>query len=195
MNERDPNLPPAEDSFRPHVYDGIQEYNKRLPNWWLLTFYGSIVFAIGYWIYYAQSGIPPEDGLRVERAVARIEAAKLAGSQAVDDASLWAMSRNAVFVEAGRETYKATCASCHGETLAGAIGPSLLDNVWIHGGSPTAVHTAVNDGILIKGMPAWGPVLGSRKVSEVVAFVMSHHAAGAVASAAPGEGTASSPAP
>ncbi len=195
MNERDPDLPPAEDSFRPHVYDGIQEYNKRLPNWWLLTFYGSIVFAIGYWIYYAQSGIPLEDGVRVERAVARIEAAKLAGNEAVDDASLWTMSRNAVFVDAGRETYKATCASCHGEKLAGGIGPSLLDDVWIHGGSPMAVHVAVNDGILVKGMPAWGPVLGSRKVSEVVAFVMSHHEPGAAASVPAGDGALSSAVP
>ena len=187
MSDSERNDPPAENTFRPHVYDGIQEYNKRLPNWWLLTFYGSIVFAIGYWIYFAQSGIPLEDGLRVEQAVARIEAAKLAGNTAVDDASLWAMSRNAVFVDAGRQTYKATCASCHGETLAGAIGPSLVDDVWIHGASPVAIYTAVNDGVLIKGMPAWGPVLGARKVSEVVAFVLSHHQPPAVAAASAGE--------
>lgn len=175
MNDQRPNPEPAEDSFRPHVYDGIQEYNKRLPNWWLLTFYGSIVFAIGYWFYFAQSGLPIEDGRRVELAMAKIEAAKLEGNASVDDASLWAMSRNAIFVEAGRATYKATCASCHGEQLAGGIGPSLIDATWVHGGEPLAVKTVVDQGVLVKGMPAWGPVLGGRKVSEVVAFVLSHH--------------------
>lgn len=175
MNKQQLSGASTEDPVRPHVYDGIQEYDKRLPNWWLLTFYGSIVFAIGYWIYFAQSGIPPEDTVRVEHAMARIEAAKLAGGTSVDDPSLWAMSRNAVFIEAGRETYKSTCASCHGESLGGGIGPSLVDDVWVHGGTPVAVYASVSEGVLVKGMPAWGPVLGSRKVSEVVAFVMSHH--------------------
>jgi len=176
-----------EDSFRPHVYDGIQEYNKRLPNWWLLTFYGSIVFAIGYWFYYAQSGIPVSDGRRVELALAEVEAAKLSGNPAPDDSSLWAMSRNAVFVDAGRATYKATCASCHGEQLAGGIGPSLVDNVWIHGSNPLVVHGTIDKGVLVKGMPAWGPVLGSRKVAEVVAFVLSHHPVSSVAAVTAGE--------
>lgn len=186
MNDPHPPEQPAEDTFRPHVYDGIQEYNKSMPNWWLLTFYGSIVFAIAYWVYFAQSGIPVPDGVRVEQAMARLEVAKLAGNPAPDDASLWTMSRNAVFVEAGRATYKATCASCHGETLGGGIGPSLIDEVWVYGGTPLAVYAAVDQGILLKGMPGWGPVLGARKVSEVVAFVMSHHQPPTVASVAGG---------
>jgi len=187
MNDPHKSEPPAEDTFRPHVFDGIQEYNKSMPNWWLLTFYATIVFAIAYWVYYAQSGIPLPDGVRVEQALARVEAAKLAGNPAPDDASLWAMSRNAVFVEAGRATYKATCASCHGETLGGGIGPSLVDDVWVYGGTPLAIHAAVDQGVLIKGMPAWGPVLGARKVSEVVAFVLSHHQPPPVATVAAGE--------
>jgi cytochrome c oxidase cbb3-type subunit 3 len=33
----------------------------------------------------------------------------------------------------------------------------------------------VNEGVLTKGMPAWGPILGPKKVSEVLAFILSHH--------------------
>src|SRR5215468_10872460 len=35
-----------------HAWDGIKELNKPLPRWWLLTFYVTIVWAIGYWIVY-----------------------------------------------------------------------------------------------------------------------------------------------
>ena len=41
MNPIPPNAP--EDTTRPHVFDGIQEYDKRLPNWWLQTLYITII--------------------------------------------------------------------------------------------------------------------------------------------------------
>lgn len=170
---RDPK--DQEDALRNHVYDGIQEYDKRLPNWWLLTFYGTIVFAVIYWLM-TQHFPSSTDESRIQAEMARIDAAKLSSSAAaLDDAAIWKMSRNAVFVDAGRDTFKTYCASCHNEALTGGIGPNLLDEVWIHGGRPTQVLATVDAGVLEKGMPGWGPVLGSQKISEVVAFIMSHH--------------------
>src|SRR5690606_13890261 len=107
----------------------IEEFNKRLPNWWLFTLYGAIAFTIGYWFYYAQSGIPLNDGEKIERELARIEAAKMASDLIIDDEHLWQMSRNAAFVDAGRETYNSLCVACHLASLKGkaespaAIGP------------------------------------------------------------------------
>ncbi|HTQ31097.1 MAG TPA: cbb3-type cytochrome c oxidase N-terminal domain-containing protein [Opitutaceae bacterium] len=179
-----PKPPPPDDTLREHSYDGIQEYNKRLPNWWLLTFYGTIVFSIGYWAVTRQFGPAHSDHARIEADLQRIEAAKLAAASTtqLDDATLWKMSLNPVFTDAGRTTFNSTCASCHKESLRGVdeggIGADLRDRQWIHGGRPTDILHTVTNGVPIKGMPTWGPVLGTKKITEVVAYVLSYHQEG-----------------
>lgn len=167
-----------EDKLRLHTYDGIQEYDKRLPNWWLMTLYGAIIFWVGYWSYYEWLKAGPDGPQEVTQALARIEATRLASAPITDDASLWKMSRNAVFVEAGRSVYKTTCASCHTDKLTGAIGPNLVDRLWIHGGRPAEIYAVVEKGVLAKGMPPWGPVLGAKKSAEVTAYLLSYHTEG-----------------
>lgn len=181
-----PTSPPTDQEIRPHAYDGIQEFNRRLPNWWLFTLYATIVFWIGYWGYYEWFRDAPEGAQRLELEMTRIEAERLAATALVriDDASLWAMSRNAVFVNAGRATFDSNCVACHLASLRGksqspaAIGPDLTDEVWIHGGRPSEVYRTVTRGVLEKGMPTWGPVLGPKRIAEVVAYVLSHHREG-----------------
>ena len=179
-----PTPPPApEDPVRPHVYDGIQEYDKRLPNWWLYTLYITIVFWVGYWAYYEWLHAGPSGEETVATAMARIESERLAAAK-IDDASLWKMSQNATFVEAGKATYATNCAACHLASLRGksesavAIGPDLTDTTWIYGGTPTEIHELITKGVLAKGMPTWGPVLGAKKISEVTAFILSKHKEG-----------------
>ncbi|GAB5558924.1 MAG: hypothetical protein SynsKO_05710 [Synoicihabitans sp.] len=183
MSDSEKLVPPPEGSKRKHVYDGIEEFNKRLPNWWLFTLYITIAFSIGYWFYYAQTGIPMSDGDRVEAEIARIELAKLTTDIVIADDSLWAMSQNPDFINAGKATYDSLCVACHLPSLKGktespaAIGPDLTDSEWIHGDNPVAIYKTVDEGILAKGMPPWGPTLGTKKTAEVVAFVLSYHSA------------------
>ncbi len=35
-----------------HDWDGIKELNSPLPRWWLWTFYATIIFSVGYVLYY-----------------------------------------------------------------------------------------------------------------------------------------------
>jgi cytochrome c oxidase cbb3-type subunit 3 len=182
MNPTTPT--PPEDPLRPHCYDGIQEYDKRLPNWWLYTLYITIVFWLGYWGYYEWFRVGPNGPRAVEAALAKIDAQKLASVKVLDDSTLWQMSRTTEIVEAGRATFNSNCIACHLQSLRGknenptAIGPDLTDQVWIHGGRPTEILTTVTNGVLVKGMPTWGPVLGQKKISEVVAYVLSKHKEG-----------------
>ena len=183
MTPTPPTTPP-EDALRPHTYDGIREYDKRLPNWWLFTLYITIVFWVGYWSYYQWFHAGPTGPERVELAMAKIEAARLAATPTLDDASLWKMSRNPNFVEAGRATVMSNCVACHLASLRGkgenptAIGPDLTDTTWIHGGRPTEIYNTVTKGVLVKGMPTWGPVLGAKKITEAVAYILSKHQEG-----------------
>src|SRR4051812_11213394 len=156
-------------TIREHVYDGIQEYDQRLPNWWLNTLYGAIVFWAVYWFVYMIAGIMPDDGEQVDAAMARVAAVKLASSiDVTNDALLWGMSRNPVFVEAGKHIFQANCVACHLARLRGkserptAIGPDLTDSAWIHGGTPKEIYATASKGVLVKGMPAWEPVLGQK---------------------------------
>ena len=187
MNPSSPPPPPDDSGIpiRQHSFDGIQEYDQRLPNWWLYTLYGSIVFAVVYWFAHMIAGLVPADGAQVDAAMARVAATKLASSIDVsNDALFWEMSRNPVFVEAGKQAYQANCVACHLASLRGkgenpvAIGPNLVDTAWIHGGTPKEIYTTAAKGVMTKGMPAWEPVLGQKRTVEVIAFLLSHHTQG-----------------
>ena len=178
------NQPSQDEPIRPHSFDGIQEYDKRLPNWWLLTFYGAIVFAVVYWFYFKHSGVPMADGPRVEAEIAQIEATRLSsGANRLTNDDLWKMSHNSVVLEAGKATFTSNCVTCHLASLKGkaenptAVGASLLGTKWITGGNPLDLINTVTKGTQ-RGMPPWGPVLGTKKISEVVAYVLSHHTPG-----------------
>jgi cytochrome c oxidase cbb3-type subunit III len=62
--------------------------------------------------------------------------------------------------------------ACHGSNLEGGIGQNLVDATWIHGSTPTAIYATIQKGVLDKGMPVWGPVLGGGRIADVVAFVI-----------------------
>ncbi len=176
----DPHQPPSSDEppIRAHTYDGIQEFDQRLPNWWLNTLYGAIAFSIVFWFVYQIAGVVPSDGEQVDAAMARIEAAKLSSTLEITDASLWQMSRNPAFTDAGKQTFSSLCVACHQASLRGGVGPNLVDQAWLHGGRPTEVFRTVTEGVPAKGMVSWGSVIGAKKTAEVVAYVLSHHEEG-----------------
>lgn len=159
-----------------HEYDGIEEADNQLPRWWLLTFYGAIVFSIGYWFYYHEYEMGP-----TTPEVFAAEMAARAAEGAVDDSTLTVLASDRGTVTQGREVFATTCAACHGAGGEGAIGPNLTDDRWLHGGSPLAIYASIRDGIASDraripgsaGMPEWRAQLGERRVQAVTAFLLS----------------------
>jgi len=169
---------PSEDNdrvLRPHTYDGIQEYDQRLPNWWLFTLYGAIAFSLVYWVFYHQWHAGLEPGVAVESELRNNRELATRGAVVLDDALMWKKSQDASIVDAGKATFQAYCVTCHLPTLTGLIGPNLIDEYWLHGGRPTEVINTITNGEVTKGMPSWGPVLGKQKIVEVTAYIFSFH--------------------
>ena len=90
--------------LREHEYDGIQEFDQKLPNWWLFTFYGAVIFAVCYWFYY--------EGFEVGASPMQAYAAELAESAAaggeVSNELIEAMAMDPSAVAAGRDLQEAT---------------------------------------------------------------------------------------
>jgi cytochrome c oxidase cbb3-type subunit 3 len=162
-----------DEALRPHTYDGIQEYDKRLPNWWLFTLYGAMVFAAGYWAYYHWTEHMNPGWVRVKSEIEALSLNALQKGGAPTDLQLWNFSKDPAIVAAGEKNFMANCAACHGADLKGGIGQNLTDTTWIHGGTPLAIYTTIDKGVTEKGMPTWGPQLGRQRIAEIVAFVIS----------------------
>jgi len=144
--------------------DGIEEYDNPLPDWWLGMFFFTIVWGIGYAVDYHFLN----DRSQAASYDAEIVAAKERWPEATTAASV-DLSPEAV--EAGKAVFAQNCVGCHGATLEGGIGPSLVDTTWIHGGTLPEIQTTISKGVPEKGMLTWGPILGPEKVAQVAAFV------------------------
>ena len=178
-----------------HEWDGIKEYNKPLPRWWLWTFYATIVWGVLYTIAYpAWPGIKEatpgilgfstraqvaEEIARFEDANSGINAqlASVELTEIAQDADLNQYAQNA-----GAAVFRTWCAQCHGSGAAGAKGyPNLLDDDWLWGGDIEAIHTTITHGIRNEEdpdarwsqMPAFGEMLAEEEISQVVNYVMS----------------------
>lgn len=187
MDPKKPS-PNNEPQLRDHIYDGIQEYDQKLPNWWLFTLYIAIAWFVVHWLCYYQLGLGSSDTVVIDKAMAEMQTARDKQMESISDEQLWALSRDPAAVEAGKATFMTPgmCVTCHGPDLTGMLsgaklpGLPLSDQEWKHGGKPTEIFKIVRKGSpdITKGMAAWELVLGMKRVSEVVAFVLSHHKEG-----------------
>jgi cytochrome c oxidase cbb3-type subunit III len=155
-----------------HVFDGIEEHDNRLPNWWLGIMWGTMLFAFGYWFYYQSSGYGPDQRAVYEAEVAELKRVQEKNAPALDDNALAALVQDLPAVEQGKQLFAQQCAACHAAGGQGLIGPNLTDGFWLHGAKPVEIHKTIADGVVAKGMPAWKPTLGPDRVKQLTAYVL-----------------------
>lgn len=159
-----------------HEYDGIQELDNPLPGWWLMTFYLTIIFSVGYVLYFYAFGGPNSDQ-QLASSLERIEAKRSAvvvESEEKDEGALVALTRNQERIEQGKNEFMLKCMACHGNMAQGVIGPNLTDEYWIHGdGSITEIINQINVGVPEKGMPPWKGQISPELIESVAVYVYS----------------------
>lgn len=165
-----------------HVWDGdITEYNKPLPRWWINLFYITIVFSVGYLLYYGVGTFRGFGNWSSQKELALDEAAEQARLD--DTLKLYAgkpidvLAKDPGAVAMGRTIFINRCAACHGSTGHGATGfPDLTDDIWHWGGTPHRILETIQEGRQAV-MPAWATVLtaqgGPTAVDDTIAYVLS----------------------
>lgn len=159
-----------------HDYDGIKELDNPLPDWWLVTFLATIIFAFFYFIHYEFSG-GQTIAQELKEDLSQIEVLKNnAPDSGESEEELSQLLASGTSLKEGEAVYGAKCVACHGPQLQGLIGPNLTDDYWLHGaGKLTDISAVVRKGVLDKGMPAWETQLNSAEIKAVTVFIASRH--------------------
>lgn len=162
-----------------HSYDGIRELDNHLPPWWRWLFNGSIAFAVVYMlVYHVTDSLPlSHDEYKHELAMAEEEMKKYQSSQpqVVIDENTIEYNADPAAIEKGKSVFmNSNCGGCHrGDGGGNTIGPNLADEYWLHGGEIRNIFQTIKNGVVEKGMPAWGKSMSAQDVRDVTFFVMS----------------------
>jgi len=177
-----------------HEWDGIRELNNPMPRWWVYTFYATIVWAIGYTIFYPAWPLVHEatkgvlgytnrqeltQELTAAKAAQKATLDKIAAMSVKDIANDPQLSQFAM--NGGAAAFKINCTPCHGTGAEGGPGfPNLNDNDWLWGGSIDAIYTTISHGIRsddpdtrFSEMPSFTDVIQPDQVRQVAAYVFS----------------------
>ncbi|HEV2898632.1 MAG TPA: cytochrome-c oxidase, cbb3-type subunit III [Pseudaminobacter sp.] len=178
-----------------HEWDGIKELNNPLPRWWVITFYITIAWAIGYTIAYpawpmvtsATRGVLGFSSRNeVNNKLAAAEAAKAKYVTAIKSKTVSEIAADdglrEFAVAAGGAAFKVNCEQCHGAGAQGSKGfPNLNDDDWLWGGKADQIQQTIAHGVRFASdpdtrmseMPAFGDIITADQIAQVSTYVAS----------------------
>jgi cytochrome c oxidase cbb3-type subunit III len=179
-----------------HEWDGIKELDNPMPRWWILTFYASIIWSIGYWVVYPTwpmlkdytRGIAGySQRATVAADLKQAELAQAGMRELMQRTALVDIRSNPELLRfatvGGGASFQTNCAPCHGRGAQGAAGyPNLNDDDWIWGGSVEDIYKTLQFGIRSEHkqtraspMPRYGAdnLLRPAQINDLAEYVLS----------------------
>ena len=178
-----------------HVFDGIEELNNPLPQWWSTFFLLTIVWAF---LYIAAYGLGNWTGLigwkssnqgilNLAESKAQVLAAKENGYLVQYDREIAAadakygpifdayaarsiedLSTDEEALKVGQRLFLHNCSQCHGSNASGSTGfPDLTDNDCLYGGDAETIKQSMADMVPMKR------IAQPEEVANAVAFLAS----------------------
>lgn len=158
-------------------FDGIRELDNKVPLWFNILFYGTIVFAVIYMLDYHvfRSSKLMIDEYQEEVASAELQKEILmrSGKFVTEDNVTLLTDMGAL--NNGKSIFESKCSVCHGKAGEGIVGPNLTDDYWINGGGIKNIFKVVKYGVPARGMLTWQNQLSPQEIQEVASFVYSLH--------------------
>ena len=116
-----------------HGFDGIVELDNALPDWWVGLFYFGVIFCFVYILAFSFTDFAdPIAEYEIHNSAEEMKvAAWIANNDITIDEAVNKYT-DAQALEAGKEVFEQTCATCHTANGGGGIGPNLTDENWIN---------------------------------------------------------------
>jgi cytochrome c oxidase cbb3-type subunit 3 len=155
-----------------HEADGIRELDNQLPRWWVWLFNLTILFSVGYLLFYHVLAAGDLSEAEYKKEMAKgdvIKAAALAKFEA-NMAGLQP-AKDQAMLDTGKDLFERMCAPCHRPDGGGLVGPNLTDDYWIHGPQFADNLKVIWDGVPDKGMVTWKGLLKPAEIHAVASFI------------------------
>lgn len=160
-----------------HNYDGIRELDNRIPPWFHILFYGTIIWAAIYMLAFHvfDDGQVQSTEYRIEVEQAKLEREFLIRTGAFINEETVTFVNDPASIAEGKEIYIKNCATCHGQSGEGLVGPNLTDDNWIHGGGIKNIFKVIKYGVPAKGMISWETQLDPKKIQAASSYIITLH--------------------
>lgn len=168
-------LEQEKDMLTDHEYDGIRELNNPTPAWFMALFYGTILFAAVYLVYYHVMDNPlmeQEYLAEMEKAQEEKAAWQASQPQKFNEDSV-RFNRSPSIISEGKIVFDQFCIQCHGQRGEGKVGPNLTDEYWLHGNTAKDIFRTIREGVPDKGMIAWKSQLKPDQIVLLVSYIKS----------------------
>jgi len=162
--------PDEKEMLLDHEADGIQELDNFLPRWWLWLFYITVVIFVvymGYYHVFHVGDLPAED---YQKEVAAATGTALASATSAPSASA-EPTLDEPTLAMGKTVFTTHCVVCHGQNGEGLVGPNMTDMYWLHGPAFADNVRTINEGVPIKGMISWRPILKPEEIHAVASYL------------------------